>query len=236
VNAVVGRRLSLAPSGPDFTVAGVVGDVREHDLGTAPAPTVYMAQAVPVNRATELSARRLMALVVRTAEPAPSGVAAIRGVVRELDPTIPIFGVEPMSDIVRASTARLSFTLALMSAAAGITLVLGTIGLYGVMTYMVSLRTREFGIRLALGADPQVLARGVATRGMVLLASGIAGGFLVYAIAAPLLRGFLCGVTATDPATLGGATAVVVVTAAIASWLPAKRASRVDPMVALRNE
>ena len=135
-----------------------------------------------------------------------------------------------------ASTARLSLTLALMSAAAAITLALGTIGLYGVMTYMVALRTREFGIRIAIGADPNHLARSVALGGMKLLASGVAGGVVLYAVATPFLRAFLYGVTAADPITLGGATAVVVATAFLASWLPARRASRVDPTVALRAD
>jgi ABC-type antimicrobial peptide transport system permease subunit len=149
---------------------------------------------------------------------------------------MPVFNVETMSDVVRASTARLSLTLALMSAAAAITLVLGTIGLYGVMAYMVALRTREFGVRVALGAEPQQLARTVALRGLALIASGIAGGFVLYGMAAPFLRAFLYGVTATDPLTLAAATLALVATASLASWVPARRAARVDPAEALRAE
>ncbi|HEV3484860.1 MAG TPA: hypothetical protein VG106_05600, partial [Vicinamibacterales bacterium] len=124
VSAAIGRRVSLAPSGPTYTVVGVVGDVRDHDLGTPPSPTVYVPQAVPVDRTTEPGARRAMALVVRTRGPAMGVVAPIRKIVHDLDPTVPIFNVETMRDIVRGSTARLSFTLALMSAAAAITLAL----------------------------------------------------------------------------------------------------------------
>jgi len=123
-----------------------------------------------------------------------------------------------------------------MSVAAAITLLLGTIGLYGVMTYMVALRTREFGVRVALGADPRHLARTVALRGLTLTAAGIAAGFVLYALATPFLRGFLYGVTAADPVTLAGATLALVATASLASWLPARRAARVDPAVALRAE
>ena len=141
-----------------------------------------------------------------------------------------------MTDVVRASTARLSLTLLLMTAAAAITLVLGTIGLYGVMAYMVALRTREFGVRVALGADPEHLARSVAMRGLALTASGIAAGFVLYAIAAPFLRAFLYGVTPSDPLTLVGATLALVCTASLASWLPARRAAHVDPAEALRAE
>src|SRR3954468_22128873 len=100
-----------------------------------------------------------------------------------------------MNDVVRASTARLELTLTLMAAAAAITLVLGTIGLYGVMAYMVALRTREFGVRVALGADPEGLARDVVMRGATLIAGGVVGGFVLYAIATPFLRAFLYGVT-----------------------------------------
>jgi len=234
--AALGMRLALAPSGSTFTVIGVVGDVRERDLGTAPSAMVYMPQAVPLDRAAEPQARHVMALVVRTSGAPASVVAEVRRVVRDLDPTVPIFNVETMSDVVRASTARLSLTLALMSGAAAITLVLGAIGLYGVMAYMVAARTREFGVRVALGADPQQLARTVALRGLALTAEGILAGFVLYAVAAPFLRAFLYGVTATDPLTLSASTLALMVTASLASWLPARQAARVDPVVALRAE
>lgn len=134
------------------------------------------------------------------------------------------------------TSLRLSLTLLLVSAAAAITLVLGTIGLYGVMAYMVALRAREFGVRVALGADPNDLARTVAMRGLALTASGVAGGFVLYAIASPFLRAFLYGVTTSDPLTLLGATFALVGTASLASWLPARRAAHVDPAEALRAE
>lgn len=234
--AALGARVGLAPSGPTYTVVGVVGDVRDHDLGTAPSATVYMPQAVPIDHVTEASARHTMALVVKTSEASTSVVAEVRRIVRDLDPTVPIFNVETMTEVMRASTAQLSLTLTLMGAAAAITLVLGTIGLYGVMAYMVALRTREFGVRVALGADPEHLARSVALRGLTLTAGGIAAGFVLYAVAAPFLRAFLYGVTPTDPVALVGATLALVATASLASWLPARRAARVDPAEALRAE
>ena len=236
VGSAIGRRLTLAPAGPTYTVVGVVGDVRDHDLGTPPSPTIYMPQVVPLDPATEPSARRTMALVVRTAGEPAAIVAQIRRIVRDLDPAVPIFGVETMRDVIRASTARLSLTLAMMAAAAAITLMLGAIGLYGVMAYMVALRTRELGVRIALGADPARLARTVVRRALVLVASGVAGGLALYAIATPFMRASLYGVTPADPLTLGIATIALVATAALASWLPARRAARVDPTVALRAE
>ena len=235
-STVLGKRLVLEPSGPLYTVVGVVGNVRDRDLATAPSAMVYTPQAVPVDTRVEPNARRTMALVIRTAGQPAAVVPAVRRIVRDLDPTVPIFNVEMMSDVVRSSTARLQLTLTLMGVAAAITLVLGTIGLYGVMAYMVALRTREFGVRVALGADPRRIARAVAVRGLKLVAVGLVGGFALYAVAAPFLRAFLYGVTAGDPATLLGVTLALVGTAALASWFPARRAGRVDPAVALRAE
>jgi predicted permease len=235
-SAAIGRRLSLAPSGPTYTVVGVVGDVRDHDLATPPAATAYMPQAVPIDGRTEPAARRTMALVVRTAGPAAGIVAPVRRIVRDLDPTVPLFDVETMGDVVRASTARLSLVLAVMTSAAAITLLLGAIGLYGVMAYMVALRTRELGIRIALGADPGGLARSVVLRAQALVAGGVFGGLVLYALVTPVLRGFLYGVGAADPVTLCGATVALLATASLASWLPARRAARVDPAVTLRAE
>jgi len=235
-DAAVGKQLSLAPTGLSYTIIGVVGDVRDQDLSVPPVATVYRPQAVSMNPKVEPVARGGLALVVRSSGPPGALVPAIREIVRELDPTVPVFNIETMDEVIRASTARLSLVLTLMTAAAVITLLLGTIGLYGMMAYMVALRTREFGVRVALGADPRRIARWVAVRGLLLAAAGIAAGFVLYAMAAPLLQAFLYGVTATDPATLVAATLVLLGTASLASWLPARRASRVDPAMALRAE
>lgn len=232
--ASVGKRLMLASAELDYTVIGVVGDVREQDLAIEPSAMIYRPPVVPTDLAVEPDTPRNMALVVRSSGPADAIVPAVRRIVQELDPTVPIYNIEAMGDVVRASTARLSLVLALMTTAAVIILALGTIGLYGVMAYMVALRTREFGMRVALGADPKRIARLVATRGLLLTANGVAAGFVLYALAAPFLHAFLFGVTVTDPVTLAAATFVLLGTAALASWLPARRAARVDPAQALR--
>ncbi len=234
--AAVGKQLTLVPSELDYTVIGVVGDVRDQDLATAPAAMIYRPLAVPVDPTVEPAPRGNMALVVKSTAPTSEIVSAIRRSVHQIDPTVAIYNIETMNDVVRASTARLSLVLTLMTAAAAITLVLGMIGLYGVMAYMVALRTREFGVRVAMGADPRGIARLVASRGFALTASGVAAGFVLYALAAPFLRAFLYGVTVADPATLVGATLLLMGTAALASWVPARRAARVDPAQALRAE
>ncbi len=233
--AAIGKRLVMLPRGPTFTVIGVAGDVRDRDLATAPAPTVYVPQSLPLDPSVE-APRRNMALVVKTSVPPSSIVAPVRRIVREIDPAVPTYNEQPMSSVVRASTARLSFTLALMSTAAVITLVIGAIGLYGVIAYMVALRTREFGVRVALGADPRHVARMVAGRGLVLVAVGVAAGLVLFAVAAQFLRAFLYGVSASDPLTLAGATLALVAIGLVASWVPAWRAARVDPAIALRTE
>jgi predicted lysophospholipase L1 biosynthesis ABC-type transport system permease subunit len=234
--AAIGKRLAMAPIGPSYTVIGVVGDVRDRDLAISPAPTVYVPQALPIDPTVEPRPRRSMALVVRTSGPTSSVIAPIRDIVRSLDPAVPTYNEQAMSTVLRASTARLEFTLALMSTAAVITLVLGAVGLYGVVGYMVALRTREFGVRVALGAEPARVARMVATRGMVVIASGVGVGLVLFALAAQFLRAFLYGVSVADPVTLAGTTLALFAIGLLASWLPAWRASRVDPAIALRAE
>lgn len=234
--ASVGKPLALASAGVTYTVVGVVGDVRHQDLATAPAPMVYRPLAVPTDPQAEPPTPRNMALLVRSAAPAEATVAAIRRIVHELDPTVPIYDVETMRQVVDASTSKLQLLLVLMTAAAAIALLLGIVGLYGLMAYLVTLRTREFGVRIALGADPKRIARLVARRGLSLTGAGIAAGFALYAVAAPLLRAHLFGVTVLDPGTLSGATLLLVIAAGLASGVPARRAARVDPARALRAE
>ena len=226
--AALGKRLILA-SEPPYTIIGVVGDVHYQALATAPVAAAYRSMALP-------NAPRSMALVVHSSGPPDATLLAIKKIVQDIDPSVSIFNVEAMDDVVRASTAQLSLTLMLMTAAAVITLMLGAIGLYSVMAYMVALRKREFGVRIAIGADPKRIARWVALRGLALTAGGILLGFAFYAMAAPLLRAFLYGVTISDPFTLIVVTLVLMGIAALASWLPARRAASVDPAEALRAE
>ncbi len=234
--AAVGKRVALAPSGPTYTIIGVVGDVRARDLAIAPSLMLYRPQVVPIDATLEPAARRTMALVVRSSTAPDAIVPTIRQIVRALDPSVPIFNVQTLQGVVQSSTARRTLALTLTTAAAAITLLLGMIGLYGVMAYMVALRNREFGVRIALGANRSQITRWVALRGIALTASGVALGFVFYALAAPFSRAFIFGVTTADPVLLVGTTFLVLVTASLASWLPARRAARIDPLVALRAE
>ncbi len=232
--SAIGKRLTLSPAGPGYRIVGVVGDVRAGALTTPPEPLVYRPPVVAIDPGVEVEAPRNLALVVRSTGPTSTVVPAIRQIVRDLDPAVSIFAVDTMSDVLRASTARLSLMLTLMSTAAAITLLLGCIGLYGVMAYLVALRSREFGVRVALGAEPGQIAGWVLRRGLALATAGIAIGLVLYAMAAPYLRTFLYGVGAGDPLTLGAVTLLLAAMAALASWIPALRAARVDPAEALK--
>lgn len=232
--AAVGKWLTLAPNGPTYTIIGVVGDVHDQNLATAPTAMIYRPQVVPTDPIVEPGPKASLVLVVRASGPSEAVISEIRQIVRELDPTLPIFELRSMNEVLRASTSRLSLALTLLTAAAAVTLLLGGIGLYGVMAYMVALRTREFGVRVAVGADPKRIAGLVIARGLALTACGVAIGLSLYAIAAPALQAFLYAVTITDAVALTAATLLVVATALAASWLPARRAARVDPAHALR--
>lgn len=232
----IGRRLTLDPGGPAYRVIGVVGDVRYDDLARTPAARVYRPQVVAAEPALQPGPLPSMSLVVRSDAPPEALANAVREIVRELDPGVPVFAVSRMVDVVRDSMARLTLMLQAMAAAAAVTLLLGLLGLYGLMAYLVALRRREFGLRMALGADRARIVRGVLARGLRLTAVGVALGALLFALALPLLRATIPGLAEGGPLPLAGAAALLLLTAALACSLPALRAANVDPAQALRAE
>jgi ABC-type antimicrobial peptide transport system permease subunit len=141
-----------------------------------------------------------------------------------------------MNAVLSASTAQLWFTIVVLGTAAAVTLMLGAIGLYGVMAYLVSLRTRELGVRIALGAQPRDVAMMITGQGLTLTAIGVGLGLVLFALVARFIRSFLFGVAPGDPLTLLGAALTLIMIASLASWIPARRAGRVDPAEALRAE
>ena len=237
----LGKRFRSLPGGPLYTIIGVVGNARDTALAAPPSETVYFPEVVTGGSYNDQT-RNTMALVVRTACAAPQGcamdgiTASVRRVVRELDPSLPLFDVRSMSAVFQASMAQLSFTIVVLGAAAVVALVLGAVGLYGVMAYVVALRARELGVRIALGASPRGVVAMLTKQGVVLTAFGIGAGLVLFAVVARFLRTLLFGVAPTDPVTMAGTSLLLMLVAALASWIPARRTARLDPAEVLRAE
>jgi len=231
----IGKRFKSLPTLPLHTIVGVVGSTRDTSL-SAPAPrAAYFPEAIPLDT-LDNQVERTMAVVVRANGDVAAATRSIQLLIRELDPTLPTFGVRSLRAAVSTSLARLSFTMVVLGVAAGVTLILGVIGLYGVIAYVVTLRTRELGVRLALGAQPRAIAAMVTTQGLMLSAAGIVVGLVLVIVAARFLRSFLFEISPMDPLTLAGASAILIAFALLASWIPARRAARVNPIDALRSD
>lgn len=226
----IGRTISM-PWGDTLVaeIIGVVGDVRHNGPEVEPRPKLYWHHL-------QWQVRTNMSVVLRTDGDPAAHAATIRAAVRELDPGVPLYNVHPMSHWMAETMASRRFTMLALGAFALVALALASIGVYGVMSYNVSQRTQEFGIRLALGAARRDVALHVVRSGLrlVLIAVGIG---LVGAFAlSSLLQGLVSGVTTRDFASFAAAVGFLVVVAALACWWPAHRAGRVDPIRALRFE
>lgn len=230
--AALGKQFRQLPNAPVFTVIGVAGDIRDTALAAPPVPTVYFPEAV----AAAPTARRTMALVVRTAGDPSAINPSVERIIHDLDPTLPTFDVKPMTTAFHESMALLDLIIVILASAAAVTLLLGAVGLYGVLAYLVSLKTRELGIRMALGATPRAIAAAMTRYGMALTVAGVAAGLVVFALVARFLRSLVYGVSVTDPLTLIGASLMLLAIAVVATWTPAHRAARVDPADALRAQ
>ena len=214
------------------TIIGIVGDVRQEKLREPAKPEIYYSV---VQNFAQLSTHG-STLVVRGAREPASLIGAIRAAVREINPSQALFRVDTMRGVVEASMADSRLHAWLVGVFAAMGLVLAMTGIYGVIAYLVALRTREFGIRMALGADAGGVRRLVLHHGLWLTAIGLVLGFGLAVLLTRALRGVLYGVAATDPVTFG-VMAVVLAMAALAAYLvPAHRASRVEPSTALRSE
>jgi putative ABC transport system permease protein len=227
----VGRRIHFGGARSDnpwITIVGVVDDVKYERIEDQPRPMFYR----PLRQASTLS----LSLVLKTdGDPRQLGLALAREV-RAADPDQPTFGVKTMDEIVAAAAASRRFATQLLGAFAALALLLAAIGIYGVMAFVVGQRTREIGIRIALGARPRAVVRLILAQALALALAGVALGGLGAIFLSRLLSGFLFEVRATDPVTYAGIALLLTVTAVVAAWRPARRAAAVDPMVALRAE
>jgi ABC-type antimicrobial peptide transport system permease subunit len=178
-----------------------------------------------------------VAFVIRSERAGTAGLMSeVRQAVRSVNGTIPMTREGTMRDLYAESLARTSFTLVMLAIAGGMALVLGVVGIYGVLAYVVSQRTREIGIRSALGAEPRQLSRMFLLHGLVLSATGAVVGLVAAMAVARLLSSLLFGVGPNDPTAYVAAVAVTIAAAALASYVPARRAAKIDPIETLRAE
>ena len=234
----IGKRIELgwtqdtAATGPAAalggTIVGVVGNVKRAGLAEEVRPETYAAYMQPTFPE--------FAVVVRSTADPSTVIAAARAQMRALDADLPISGLRELSELISRSVAQPRFYTLLLGAFAAIALLLAAVGIYGVISYAVSLRTRELGIRLALGATGRHVSRLVLREGVGLAVGGVVIGGISAFWLSRLLTNLLFGVSTTDPATFLGVSAVLMAIAALACLVPARRAARVDPVTAMRNE
>jgi cell division protein FtsX len=219
---------SLVLGEDSYEVVGVARDTKYRSLREGARNVMYL----PYLQSHEMTAN----LLVRTTLPTDRVIGELRRVVREIDGAMPLYNVRTMAEHVNRSLYLDHLRAELIGYLAALALTLAAIGIYGVISYTVAERTREVGIRVALGAQPGAVLRMVLGSGMRLAAAGLAGGLLLSFWLTRKISSDLFGVTATDPVTLAGACGVLLLVAVIATLLPARRATRIDPILALRSE
>ena len=227
--SAIGKRLRIGgPNAPWFEVVGVVGHIKHDGLGVDQRPQVYW------NYQQRLQPR--MALAVRSNQDPRLLTTSVIAAIHEVDPEQPVYDVRSMEEVVERSLTQQWLNTALLSLFASIALVLASIGIYGVLSYSVGLRTREIGIRMALGSKRGEIVWMIVRHGALLAAGGAVIGVGASLLLGRVLAGLLYGITSRDSLSFLAATCMLLAVALAASFIPARRASRVDPMVALRNE
>jgi predicted permease len=225
----IGKRFHLVQSDiPWHTIVGVVGRVKHDALDSDPRIVFCLPQ-------TQFPTRTMTVVLKSRSDPAPLS-SAVKKEVRDLDPELPIYNMRTMGQFVDQSLARRRFSMLLLGIFAGLALALAAVGIYGVMAYLVSQGTREIGIRLALGASQDGILGLIVRQGIILAVAGVAIGLVGALALTRLMAGLLYGVTPTDPSTFAVIPAVLILVALLASYIPARRAAQVDPMVSLRCE
>ncbi len=228
----VGRRLRRRDAETWETVIGVVEDVMQDDFRTQPEPVVYHPLVGPTPTSWAISSPAYVLKTTRAETIAPE----VRALVREVAPNAPMYRVFTMAGLARDSMVQLSFTMLTLGIVSTLALILGAVGLYGVLSYVVAQRTREIGVRMALGAEAGQVRRMVVAQGARVVGIGVAIGVVVALLSTRALDSLLFGVPAVDAATFIGMSASMIAVGLLASYMPARRASRVDPMESLRGE
>jgi len=222
----VGQRITF--ENRTRTVIGVVGDVKQSGLDIETRPEMFS----PYYQVT----MPFGTVLVRTRTDPAAMISAVRGAMQEIDRDLPLYGIKTVSDVISESVAPRRLNMLLLGIFAGLALVLAAVGLYGVISYSVSQRTREIGIRMALGASHNSVLRLVVGQGLVLSAAGVAIGVTASFFLTKFMATLLFGVSPTDPMTFVAISALLIGVSIVASVIPARRAMKVDPMVALRYE
>jgi putative ABC transport system permease protein len=232
---VLGKRFKWGPEESSrtwITVVGVVANLKQNNLAAEISPGVYL----PIPQMPQDSSIHGFYLAIRTTSDPTAIVPNLRQIVRSLDPEMPLFQVRPMEEVLSASVAPRRFNMLLLAAFAGLALLLASIGIYGVMSYSVSQYTHEIGIRMALGARASDVLQLIVRQGMALVLIGLAVGAAGALALTRVMRSLLFDVKPWDPLTLTSVSALLAAVAFAASYIPARRATRVDPMIALRYE
>jgi predicted permease len=225
----IGKRFNFSgPNDPLWEIIGVVPDGKYNSLGEDPKPVVYR----PLFR----SYGGYVTLVARTRGDAQSALNGLRNVVQQLDPALPVFSPKTLTQHMGTSLFPARMAAIALGSFGVLALVLAAVGIYGVMSHVVAGRTREIGLRMALGAQLSDVRSLIVRQGMWLAAIGALIGLALALGGAQLLKSFLYGVSATDPITFAAIAVMLLTIAFLACWIPARRASRVDPMIALRAE
>jgi putative ABC transport system permease protein len=235
-NGAVGKRFRFGSSArqvdstqnPWITVVGVVADMRRTGVDMPVRDEAFLPYAQNVWSS--------QMVVIRTSKDPTAIFPQVRRIVREIDPAQPIANVQTMEQVLSGLIAQRRFSMTLVGVFAVLALTLALIGAYGVTSFLVSQRTREIGIRLALGADPSRVSRLVVREGMRVAAAGVLAGVIIALFATRLTSSLLYGVSPRDPLTIGAVALMLLAVSALANYLPARRAARIDPLAALRQD
>lgn len=236
----IGKRIMCCEGTPEDprtkTVVGVAGDVRSR----GPSQEIYPEFYLPIAQAPEVSwdwIQRTVTVVARAANGRADSLGpSLREALRRTAPEVPLFDVRTMRERLRSVVAEERFVTILLTALGAVGLLLAAIGIYGVISYFVAQRTAEFGVRIALGATPRDILLVSARHGLLPIGIGLVAGAAAALAATRLMSAALHGVTPRDPMTFGAVLAILAATAALAAYVPARRATRIDPTEALRAE
>jgi len=236
-SSALGRQIRSTTKDDWREIVGVVGNVHDDGMEKEPPSSVYWPILAAHFESNDIDVRRWVVFSIRSARAGTESLMnAVRQAVWSVDPNLPLADVHTLDYYYARSMARTSFTLVMLAVAGGMALLLGVVGLYGVIAYSVSQRRREIGIRTALGARRQELTGMFVRHAMLLTSVGVACGLTVASVLMRLMSPLLFGVKAVDPGTYGAVSLGLVATAALASYVPARRAATVDPVETLRAE